>query len=132
MTRRNKDTIHHSKTRKKKQQKKKQMQHVSPQPKLVYAQYIEGCILMQAKDIKKKSYVCIYATMQYFRFTVLCQQRHPTYGSIHSTALHLCHYALQNPREVQAFFLLRPQTQLLLYDQEQDMNTLLLWVTFNA
>lgn len=42
--------------------------------------------------------------MQYFRFTVLCQQRHLTYGSIHSTALHLCHYALQNPREVQAFF----------------------------
>lgn len=41
--------------------------------------------------------------MQYFRFTVLCQQRHLTYGSIHSTALHLCHYALQNPREVHAF-----------------------------
>lgn len=53
---------------------------------------------------KDKSYVCICATMQYFRFTVLCQQRHLTYGSIHSTALHLCHYTLQNPREVEAFF----------------------------
>lgn len=42
--------------------------------------------------------------MQYFRFTVLCQQHHLTYGSIHSTALHLCHYTLQNPREVEAFF----------------------------
>lgn len=70
--------------------------------------------------------------MQYFRFTVLCQQRHLTYGSIHSTALHLCHYVLQNPREVHAFFLLRPQTQLLLCDQVPDINTLLLWVTLNA
>lgn len=62
--------------------------------------------------------------MQYFRFTVLCQQRHLTYGSIHSTALHLCHYTLQNPREVEAFFffLLRPQTQLLLCDQVPDIS----------
>lgn len=37
------------------QQHKKKMQHVSSQPRLVYAQYIAGCILMQVKDIKKET-----------------------------------------------------------------------------